>query len=256
MGKELKNKPLIEAIFELKWDLQDLPNGGKGDPNYRILVGMLYEKLNQDYPFIEPLETASMPDEMVAHIVQNRFRVDEQKWPLMQIGPGIITINDTENYKWEDFEERILKVVSTFIDIYPNPQNLNINSISLRYINAIGDFNNSDNMIQFLKEKMHTNVEFHEKLFENTGVRAEPLGFDFKTTFKSINPEGAVMLRFAKGEFEDVSKLVMETMVISIGEDIPNKDEIQEWIKKAHTLTDDWFFKIIEGELEKRFEEV
>ena len=34
----------------------------------------------------------------------------------MQIGP-IITINDTENYKWEDFEERILKVLKTLINI-------------------------------------------------------------------------------------------------------------------------------------------
>lgn len=27
-----------------------------------------------------------------------------------------------------------------------------------------------------------------------------------------------------------------------------------EWAIKAHDLTHDWFFKIIEGDLEKRFE--
>ena len=69
MSRELTNKPLVEAIFEIKWELQDSPSGGKIDPNYKILVGMLYEKLNQDYPFIEPLETASMPDEIRLRIL-------------------------------------------------------------------------------------------------------------------------------------------------------------------------------------------
>ena len=46
----------------------------------------------------------------------------------------------------------------------------------------------------------------------------------------------------------------METTVISAGEICLNKDEIEQWIKKAHDLTDDWFFKLIEGELQKRFE--
>ncbi len=44
-------------------------------------------------------------------------------------------------------------------------------------------------------------------------------------------------------------------MVESVSEDFPKvQDEIFAWVKEAHDLTDDWFFKLIEGELLRRFE--
>jgi uncharacterized protein (TIGR04255 family) len=32
------------------------------------------------------------------------------------------------------------------------------------------------------------------------------------------------------------------------------EDAIVDWAEAAHTITSDWFFKIIEGELQRRFE--
>jgi hypothetical protein len=44
-------------------------------------------------------------------------------------------------------------------------------------------------------------------------------------------------------------------MVESLGDDSPqSKREIAIWVKKAHQLTDNWFFEMIEGELLRRFE--
>jgi hypothetical protein len=50
--------------------------------------------------------------------------------------------------------------------------------------------------------------------------------------------------------------LIWETIFQSIGKDAPkNKDQIIAWANKAHELTVyTWFFKIIEGNLERRFE--
>ena len=62
--KVLKNKPLAEAIFELRWELQEPAQGMKVDPHYKILIGVMYDKV-------------------------------EDEWPLIKIGPGIITLNDT-----------------------------------------------------------------------------------------------------------------------------------------------------------------
>jgi uncharacterized protein (TIGR04255 family) len=43
-------------------------------------------------------------------------------------------------------------------------------------------------------------------------------------------------------------------MVQSVEEDVPKtKEELPKWIEEAHNLTDDWFFKIIEGKLLERF---
>ena len=102
----LKNKPLVEAIFELKWKLIQQDTGIYIDPHYKILIGSLYEKIKDKYPFYEQLETARMPDEIAAYLVQHRFRVKENDWPLIQIGPGIITLNDTDNYVYHVFPTR------------------------------------------------------------------------------------------------------------------------------------------------------
>ena len=53
----------------------------------------------------------------------------------------------------------------------------------------------------------------------------------------------------------DIDTLIWETHVQSVNEDAPKtKEQISMWISDAHALTDDWFFKMIDGELLRRFE--
>ena len=103
----LQNKPLVEAIFELRWKLEERSPGIKIDPHYKILVGAMYEKVKDRYPFPEQMPTVNIPDEMAAHVVQHRFRKAENEWPLVQVGPGIVTLNDTHGYTWARVGEQI-----------------------------------------------------------------------------------------------------------------------------------------------------
>jgi uncharacterized protein (TIGR04255 family) len=96
--KILRNKPLLEAIFELRWELQEQAPGLKLDPHYKILIGSLYDRVKDEYPFHEELPTATIPDEISGYIVKHRFRKSENGWPLIQLGPGVVTLNDTEGY--------------------------------------------------------------------------------------------------------------------------------------------------------------
>ncbi len=254
--KILKNKPLIEAIFELRWELQEQSPGVKIDPYYKILIGRIYDRVKSEYPFHEQLPTVMMPDEIAGYVVQHRFRKGKDIWPLIQIGPGIITLNDTEGYVWENFEKRISPVLDTLFKAYPDAKNnLKVNGLLLRYIDAVDfDYEKGD-IFDFLKDKMKMNIEIHEKLFEKTGVSKLPLGLDLKFSFPSTKPKGAVHIRFVRGKRKNADALLWETIVQSAGEDIPKvKEEIATWVKVAHNLTDDWFFKLIEGELLRRFE--
>lgn len=254
--KVLKNKPLVEAIFELRWNLQEPAPGMKIDPHYKLLIGRLYDKLNDEYPFHEQLPAAAMPDEIVGHMVQHRFRRDKDKWPLVQIGPGIITVNDTEGYVWEDFEERILRAVSTIFEVYPESKdNLKVNRLLLRYIDAITFDFEKDDVFTFLNEQMKTEINIYQKLFEGTRVEKLPLDLDLRFSFASREPDGAIHIRFARGKRRESDALIWETMVESGSEDVPKvQNEIPDWIREAHNLTDDWFFKLIAGELLRRFE--
>ena len=252
--KVLKNKPLAEAIFELRWELQEPAQGMKVDPHYKILIGVMYDKVKDEYPFHEPLPTATIPDEIAGYVIQHRFRKGKDEWPVIQIGPGIITLNDTGGYVWEDFKKRISHVLDALFESYSDAENnLKANRLLLRYIDSV-DFGEGD-IFDFMKEKMKVNIEIHEKLFEETGVSKLPMGFDLRFSFPSAEPQGLAHLRFVRGERKDVEGLIWETMVQSEENATPTtKKMITAWIKDAHDLTDDWFFKMIEGELMRRFE--
>jgi len=254
--KILKNKPLVEAIFELRWKLQELASGMKIDPHYKILIGRIYDRVKDEYPFHEQLPTATIPDEIAGYVVQHRFRKDKDKWPLIQIGPGIITLNDTEGYIWEDFEKRIRKLLDVLYEAYPDSGNdLEVDRLLLRYIDAVDFDYEKENLFKFLEEKLKVNIQIHEGLFKETDVNNLPLNIDLRFTFPSIKPKGAIHLRFGRGKRKNVDALIWETVVQSIENDVPNnKEGIIAWVEAAHSLTDDWFFKMIEGELLRRFE--
>jgi uncharacterized protein (TIGR04255 family) len=108
------------------------------DPHYRLLLGRLFDRFQNEYPVHEQLPTASMPDELVGHIVQHRFRSAKDEWPLVQVGPGVFTVNDTHRYTWTDYRQRANEAVLRLYDAHPNVAEFHIQSILLRYIDAVG----------------------------------------------------------------------------------------------------------------------
>lgn len=106
MAKQLKDKPLVEAILEISWALRGRPPGPQTDPHYKLLLGWLFDRVISDYPSYEQMLAANVPDELVDDVVQHRFRVSETGWPLVQIGPGVFSVNSTADYTWWDFRVR------------------------------------------------------------------------------------------------------------------------------------------------------
>jgi len=250
--KILKNKPLIEAIFELRWGLEGSPKEIKIDP---LLIGRIYDRIKEEYPFYEKLPAANIPDELASYVIQHRFRKGKDEWPLIQIGPGIITLNETERYTWDDFKRRVSFLIETLLEIYSSSDNLVIRSLLLRYIDAIEFDYEKNNVLSYLNNNMRMNVDVCPELFEYSGIDELPLSLDLKFTFPTADPKGTVHLRFARGKVIEKDALLWETLVQSVDGDTPgDKDDILEWVDEAHNLTDDWFFKIIEGDLLRRFE--
>jgi uncharacterized protein (TIGR04255 family) len=255
MDLNLRNSPLVEVIFELRWVLKEKSSaGGNYDPHYKILIGRMFDRLSCDYPEHKQLPSSSMPDELAAHIVQNQFRSKEDKWPLVQLGPGILTVNATENYSWEDFENRIKIVINALFESYPNAEkDLKFLNVSLRYLNSIDANLNELDAFEWLQNKMNTNILLNPNLFSNN-ISNVPSGLDFRTSFKSINPEGSVNFRFFTGTINNTDKIIWETAVISQGKEIPPRNGFPAWIENAHSITHNWFINLTEGELQRSFE--
>ena len=255
---DLKNKPLVEAIFELKWELPNNIDGMFQDDNYRLLVGKIYDKNKNEYSYHKPLQTVNLPDDMVSYSVQHQFRVNEGDWPLFQIGPGILSLNDTKNYKWEDFQLRANRLLDSFYEAYndiTDKNGIKIRSTLLRYINAIEFDFDKENAFDFISKNLKIFINSDNILFSDKKVMKHPLNLDLKFSFPSSSPHGAAHIRFARGQDpEKKSVIIWELQIQSLGDDCPNNnDDIKDWISSAHDLLQNWFFKMAEGDLLEGF---
>ena len=254
MTRELKYKPLVEAILEVRWMLQGTPPGPQVDPHYKLLLGRLFDRMITDYPEHEQLPAANIPDELVGHVVQHRFRVAANSWPLVQIGPGVFTVNSTADYKWLDFRPRVLSATAKLYDAHPKVGDLKITNLILRYIDAVDFDYVGDNVFGFLRDKLKMNISLPESLFISTGGQNKPNKLVCQYSFKCEKPQGLINIRFATGQKSHTPAVVWETAVETTGEDLPEMPKAFEgWLDAAHKITSDWFFKMIEGELERRF---
>ena len=120
---KLPKAPLVEVVFELKWDIKM-----KSDlDDFQYLYGDLYANLKDEFPNRERLTPLEIPFDALINIPVFRFTKNENKYPLIQIGPGVISINTlNEFYVWEDFRENIHKLLDILKDIYPKFQTLKI----------------------------------------------------------------------------------------------------------------------------------
>lgn len=252
-ARHLRNKPLVETILEMRWALHGQPNM-QVDPHYKFLLGRLFDRLSSDYKKHQPLPTASIPDDMAGYMVQHQFRVRENDWPLVQVGPGIITLNETSAYTWNDFAPRARKVVSELYAAYPDRDSLRINSLMLRYINAIEFDYEKEDLVKFLREKMKVASGLPETLFDDDKVSKTPIGLNWQATYSLEDPKGVVQLKYATGKKAEANALIFELSVQTAGKDVPPMPSgFESWSEKAHEIIENWFFKLIEGELERRF---
>jgi uncharacterized protein (TIGR04255 family) len=235
-------RPLLEAIFELRWKLPqpDPTEPPQVDRNYKLAVGALFAKLQDEYQEHKQLPLSALPDEISAYVVQHQFKTKGVGWPLVQVGQGILTVNDVYGYKWETFKPRLNRATEALLKTYAElGGTLEVSTLALRYINAM-DFNfEGDNILSFLKANMGLTVELSEKLTSGFGGE-NPNAIDLNLQFQASVPEKSdVKMRFFRGQRNDGSSgLMWETLVRARPDSVQNDAaSITDWAEKAHKVT-------------------
>lgn len=252
----LTNKPLVEAIFEIKWKLKETSPHIFIDENFNLLTGILYDKISNEYPFPVNLVPDFIPLESSPYAIRTQFRKQKEQWPLVQLGPGILTVNDTESYVWEDFQERIIYILKCLFESFSKlSKEIQIESLILRYIDAFDFDYNSYDVYEFLQEQLKLHINLTPKLFAPNLIDSHPNDLNIDLTYKSKNPPGKVTLKFSTGHRKNLQgqmkPAVIWNTVFQSEENMSNLKEegIIEWVNGAHTVTDHIFFTIIEGKL-------
>lgn len=255
----LPNKPLVEAVFELHWHLEKKVDESEVDPGFRILLGRFFDKVKTSYPAVVDLPVAQIPEAMVPHVVRHQFRASKDGWPLIQLGPGILSINETSNYRWETFRPMLEGGLNSLQASYPTEiYAFRPARIILRYINGISNESTGSQLsvIDFLRDQLHTRIEVEPALFETADEWRFPEIARLHLAYPLSKPKASGRLAFAFGGASDPSNLLLEISIDSAKNGVPDSvSGIMQWLDDAHRIVDKWFFGLVRGELLNRFEQ-
>ncbi|MCE5340552.1 MAG: TIGR04255 family protein [Planctomycetaceae bacterium] len=251
---QLPNPPIVEALVEVRWAMEKTSEQNP-DPYYQLLLGSFYQKIKKDYPFHEALPASSIPDEITGSVVKHRFRVAENSWPLIQIGPGIMTINQSDGYTtFEKFKPMPINAINALFEIHPNPKELKIKNLVLRYIDAVKVDCSQVNILDFISDSMHTPVKLPNFIIQDENFEKKPTGLKWQTSLRCHQPAGMATLAFSTGTREGKPALIWEQILKSENDDIDEMPQkFETWIDSAHNVVHKWFQNIIEGDLRTEF---
>ena len=235
---KLKNAPLKEVIFELHWGWVSDPAGLKSDPGYDLAQGKFAEKIKSDFV----LHRRLLPDpvsSVVFGVPIHQYWSGELKWPVIQHGKGIMTINQTDqDYVWEkQYKPLVINTIRSLIDSYS--EHPNFNKVKLQYIDAF-DLDGID-PVEFLRINLQTEITTNYKLpgvLTNISIFQRCL----------LDGDSIMSLNIADGiNTKNGKQSVLWTTTVEKKGPMKYED-IEAWLEEAHTYTSDFFKKMLDPE--------
>ena len=273
----LAHNPLVEAWLEVHW-LAKPRSSDRGvaahgrsaetevDPFFQLAVGAIYGQIKQEYAHVEQLPANDAPPGQLPHVVRLRFRPAANEWPVMQFGPGIATINFTQQYSWTTFRQDSLRLREVLLTAYGDAV-LEPIACSLRYRNAV-HFNYAEqDIFEFLRQQLNLSLVLSPYIPGTVGVPSWPNDINLNLRFSLTRPTGVGVMRVQTGiDLSEANSaggsggkpiILLDYEVQSRGSEAPmleNEQAFQLWLEAAHSVIHDWFFASIEGPLRAAYE--
>lgn len=226
MSQPLKGSPLIEVLCEFRfapssaWDW--------------TLPGRLYERIGKEFSersqlnqIVFQLQEEADNTEALPQIINVPQRLQLKRpdqTAIVQVGPDILVVNHLAPYPlWENFRSLILRIFSTYIDLYGD---FTLSRIGLRYINQIPI---SPEGVEISKL-----ITLEPNL---TGVIDRPLSSFHQRYDLSYESLKAVLIHQTgindtqEGEFAIILDLDFNSEEVDTLKDI---SKIQKWLDEAH----------------------
>ena len=238
---KLPNAPLIEVIFELRWNVSDKQELGK----CQYLHGDLFALIKSDFNYREALIAPEVPMELYQNVPAHRFRFAQNEYPLVQVGPGLLTLNTTDSkYIWNDFKSQIDNVISKFLEVYQFDEKQKI-SLILQYFDFFEFDFESANVHEFLKNKLKISVEqeFYANISKPNNLN---LSFHYKTEF------GQLTITIFRGQNNAKDGIVMQTNITSDPIQ-PDLNVISIWLNNSQKFCSQLFKDMTKGTLYESF---
>ncbi len=112
---KLPKAPLVEVVIELRWQITNKDELA----GIQYLYGDIYNELKGKYPYRESILPVEFPMEMTINQPVHRFRTEKGGYPLVQAGPGILTLNTINSiYFWDTLYNDAGELIEKFFNVY------------------------------------------------------------------------------------------------------------------------------------------
>ena len=249
---DLPNKPLVEAIFEFRWVVDELTSDS-GSGGWSNLPFKFYGKIEKSYPEPIDLPTVQIPEPLAPHVIRHQFRRGAGQWPLIQLGSGILSVNQTTGYTvWKEFAPLIDQAMNALIESHVTE--IKPLRVELRYINAVPVNLNEIGTGEFLDRFLHTSVKTPSDVFASHLQPDKSIATNAAWRFVLANPKGEARLMIANGLKDDRDHIIWHLAIRAERDDAPwGYDKLRQWLEDSHKVIDKWFMKLTAGELLESF---
>ena len=239
---KLSNAPLLEVIFEIKWDIET-----KDDiVDFQYLHGDLYSNIKEYYPYRESLVPPEIPLETFKGNPVYRFRKEKSGYPLIQVGPGLISINILDDtYYWEVFRDSIEYILDVLNNIYHKYSNFKITP-ALTYIDFF-EYHGFETPLSFINQNLELEINDHFMRDFDTNLADINLSFNYDAGGNVIS----ISLRDAI--VNDKKNGLACNTKIQGRKKVYGSNQIAKWIDDAHGLSSKIFKSITTNKLYESF---
>jgi uncharacterized protein (TIGR04255 family) len=256
----------VEVVFELRWKLkgsEGVPPPLRQDPGYFVCLESFFPKM-KEYGFADSKRTQADATFPQAYAVEYRFyRKLGQDFPTIQIGPGLLAVNDSSGYVWDDYSHLCVDALERFLGSYPK---LRMNplvpiQLELKYIDAFEpSASTGKDLLSFLTKSTNFGISLPSVLESSVfdSVKSGQINLVFPVKGKA---DTNFVVQLANGEVSGVPSIILQSSVIttcpaiSIGESIrATATHLNRWLNEAHSCTSPFFKGFVKDSLLKQFE--
>jgi uncharacterized protein (TIGR04255 family) len=233
---------LQEAIFEVHWELQDDQNGHPFDEGFDLAVGILSQELKESFPAIERLEQQlGFVNIHVLGTPTYRYRKQIGEWPVIQLGKGILTVNDIgSEYEWQSrFRESIINALTSIHKSYSLEKR--VHTIRLVYINSVVVEEGS--VENYARNNLRIGIE------RNFDVPGTPSSFQIEQTFR-LNADQLMTISVFPGRKKKSGQSTL-TWTITLNQNAggqPLGVDLMPAIDSAHRIVSEQFATMLKEE--------
>ena len=256
-----EDAPLVEVLAELRWQLLPIASmpGAEIDPHFERGHPKVQEALAENgFSHVERLVPNDVPFEVVAGSPIFRYRLAPDRWPLVQLGPGIMTVNITPPYEgWAEFRRTMEFAVNVVDQVFAFGSEFSmIKSCEVRYIDAFTERHGMHDPTTFLTNDLSMPAMPPQKVVEMLKPEDANVIPNLRFRFPvKDRPNDTLALNAGHGKRNGTEAVIYDLRLQHLVPEgvVKTAADVLKWMDEAHQQLHIAFENTISDELRERF---